>query len=264
MHVFFQELNTHRKTVMIWILSLTVSLILMLLIFPAVMAEKEAYERIVGSLPPALLEAMSIDFENFMSFNGFLGYIYSYILLALCVLAMNLGLSALGKEVSGKTADFLMTRPIARTRLLTEKILAGVTLLFVTNMAITITIWIMNLWLNTEEKNIDVMLLIILSGWIIQLIFYALGIFIGILKKRIRFITSLSLSFVFAFYILAMVSQIVKKVYLYYLSPFRYFDYNSIIQAEGYELNYLLLSLALILMFTAASYITLENKEIHT
>lgn len=263
MNVFLQELRFHRKTVLIWNVSLVLTLILMLFIYPAVMSEKASYEAILASLPPGLLEAFSIDFETFMSFNGFLGYTYTYMLIALGVLAMNLGLSALGKEVSGKTADFLMTRPISRVRLLTEKILAGITLLTLTNLLIGITIWGMTLVLGVKDSDMGVTLLIILGGFIVQIIFYALGIFIGISRKRIRYITSLSLSFVFTFYILAMVSQVVKKKYLFYLTPFRYFDFNRIIIDKGFELKYIAVSAAVIIIAASASYITLKQKEIH-
>lgn len=263
MNVFLQELRFHRKTVLIWNVSLALTLILMLFIYPAVMSEKASYEAILASLPPGLLEAFSINFDTFMSFNGFLGYTYSYMLIALGVLAMNLGLSALGKEVSGKTADFLMTRPISRVRLLTEKILAGITLLTLTNILIGITIWGMTLVLGVKDSDMGVTLLIILGGFIVQIIFYSLGILLGISRKRIRYITSLSLSFVFTFYIVAMVSQVVKKEYLFYFSPFRYFDFNQMIINRGFEMKYIAVSAAITAAALASSYIILKNKEIH-
>lgn len=263
MNVFFQELRFKRKTVLIWNVSLALTLMLMLLIYPAVMSERASYEAILASLPPQLLEAFSIDFVTFMSFNGFLGYLYTYMLIALGVMAMNLGLSALGKEVSGKTADFLMTRPISRVRLLAEKILAGLTLITLTNILMGLTIWVMTLFLGVKDNDMTVTLLIILGGFIIQIIFYSLGILIGISRKRIRFITSLSLSFVFTFYILAMVSQVIKKEYLFYLTPFRYFDFNHIIVNRGFEMKYLGVSAALIVFAVASSFITLTKKEIH-
>ena len=263
MNVFIQELRFHRKTVLIWNVSLVLTLILMLLIYPAVMSEKASYEAILASLPPGLLEAFSIDFETFMSFNGFFGYTYTYILIALGVFAMNLGLSALGKEVSRKTADFLMTRPISRQRLLTEKIMAGITLLILTNIILILTIWGMTLVLGVEDSDMGVTLLIILGGFIVQIIFYVLGILVGISRKRIRYITSLSLSFVFTFYILAMVSQVVKKEYLFYLTPFRYFDFNQIIISKGFELKYIAVAAGVIIISLASSYITLKKKEIH-
>ncbi|WP_312653583.1 ABC transporter permease subunit [Proteiniclasticum sp.] len=263
MNVFFQELRFHRKTVLIWNVSLSLTLILMLFVYPAVMSEKASYEAILASLPPGLLEAFSISFDTFMSFNGFLGYTYTYMLIALGVLAMNLGLSALGKEVSRKTADFLMTRPISREKLLSEKVLAGITLITMTNLILGLCIWAMTLVLGVEDSDMGVTLLIILGGYIVQIIFYALGILVGISRKRIRYITSLSLSFVFSFYILAMVSQVVKKEYLFYLSPFRYFDFNYIILNRGFALKYIAVSAAVTVISLGSSYIILKKKEIH-
>jgi ABC-2 type transport system permease protein len=263
MNVFLQELRFHRKTLLIWNLSLFTSLVLMLLIYPAVMSEGEAYLQILESLPPELLEAFSINFDTFLSFNGFLGYIETYLLLALCVLAMNLGLSALGKEISGKTADFIMTKPITRRRFLTQKILSGLTLLSLTNLFLSSSTVIMSLLLEKEERNLQVLLLILFAGFILQILFFTLGILLGIVRKRIRFITSLSLSFIFIFYILGMVSQIIKNDFLSYFTPFRYFDFNQIILNSSYDLNYLLLSVILILLFTALSYLLIQRKEIH-
>lgn len=263
MNVFLHELRIHKKNLLIWNLSLFTSIVLMLLMYPAMKSEGDAYFKILASLPEELLSAFSINFETFLSFNGFFGYIYTYILLALCVLAMNLGLSALGKEISGKTADFIMTKPLTRKSLLTEKIFAGLTMLTLTNLFLGASTWIMNILVDKEDSNLTALFLILLSGFILQILFYTLGILMGITRKRIRFITSLSLSTVFSFYILGMVSQIVKKEFLYYFSPFRYFDYNSIILESAYELKFLLLSLALIFCFIVLSYILLEKKEIH-
>lgn len=263
MNVFLHELRIHRKAILIWNLSIFTSLVLMLLMYPAMKSEGDAYFKILASLPEELLSAFSINFETFLSFNGFFGYLYTYILLALCVLAMNLGLSALGKEISGKTADFIMTKPLARRSLLTEKIFAGITMLILTNLFLGVSTWVMNVLVDKEDTNLTALFLILLSGFILQILFYTLGILIGIVRKKIRFITSLSLSTVFSFYILAMVSQIVKKEFLSYFTPFRYFDYNSIILDNAYELKFLLLSLASIFCFTVLSYVLLEKKEIH-
>ena len=263
MNVFLHELRVHKKNILIWNLSLFTSLVLMLLMYPAMKSEGDAYFKILASLPDELLSAFSINFETFLSFNGFFGYIYTYLLLALCVLAMNLGLSVLGKEISGKTADFIMTKPLARRSLLTEKIFAGLTMITLTNIFLGASTWIMNIFVDKENQNLSALFLILLSGFILQILFYTLGILIGIVRKRIRYITSLSLSTVFGFYILAMMSQIMKKEFLYYFTPYRYFDYNRIILDRAYELKFLILSLVLILSFTVLSYILLEKKEIH-
>lgn len=263
MNVYVQELRFLRKSTLIWNLSLFLSLVLMLLIYPPMMEEGESFLKVLQSYPPEFLAAFSINFDTFMSFNGFLGYIQLYVLLALCVLAMNLGLSALGKEISGKTADFILTKPITRRRFLTEKILSALTILTLTNLFLGFTTVLMNFLLVKEDRNLKVLLLIYIGGFLIQILFLSLGLFLGILRKRVRFITSLSLSIIFIFYIVSMLSQILKKDFLNYLTPFRYFDFNQIILDSGYEMTYLLLSVVLILFFTALSYLLIQKKEIH-
>lgn len=121
----------------------------------------------------------------------------------------------------------------------------------------------MNFLLVKEDRNLKVLLLMLGGGFLVQILFLSLGLFLGILRKRVRFITSLSLSIVFIFYIVSMLSQILKKDFLDYLTPFRYFDFNQIILDSGYEMTYLLLSVVLILFFTALSYLLIQKKEIH-
>lgn len=263
MNVYLEELRSHGKSLLIWILSLVLSMTLMLLMYPAIMTDKAAYERILLSLPPELLEAFSLNFATLLSFNGFLGYIYGYLLVALGILSMNLGLSAIGKEINGKTADFILTKPMSRTRLLAEKALAGLSMIIITNVVLAVTAWGMNLLLNDGEKNLGIMFLLLLAGFLIQLLFFSLGLFLGVMKRRIRMITSISLGYVFSFYILSMVAQVVRKDYLDYFTPFRYFDFNDIILQGGFQMNFLLLSVFLILVLTASSFLTLEKKEIH-
>ncbi len=264
MNVYLQEIRFHKKSLLIWNISLFTILVMMLLIYPAVMSEGEAYFKILETMPTDLLEAVSIDFDTFLSYNGFFAYFYNYLLIALCVLAMNLGLSALGKEISGKTADFILTKPFTRSSLLTEKILAAFTVLLLTNVFLGATTLLMNLLLTKEDRNLRVLFLIFLAGFILQVLFYTLGVFIGILRKRIRFVISTSLSTVFMFFILSILSQLLKKDFLNYITPFRYFNFNSIIATSGYDPTYLAISLILIALLTALSYIVFKKKEIHT
>lgn len=263
MNVYVQELKFLRKSTLIWNFSLFLSLVLMLLIYPPMMEEGESFLKVLQSYPPEFLAAFSINFDTFLSFNGFFGYIQLYVLLALCVLAMNLGLSALGKEISGKTADFILTKPITRSRFLAQKILSAFTVLLLTNLFLGLTTILMNLLLVRQDRNFKVLLLMLLGGFLVQILFLSFGLFLGILRKRVRFITSLSLSTVFIFYIVSMLSQILKKDFLDYMTPFRYFDFNQIILSGSYEMTYLLLSILLILFFTTLSFLLIQRKEIH-
>lgn len=82
--------------------------------------------------PPAVLAALNLKVEIFFTIYGFFSYFLTFGWLIASVQAMNLGVSIVSKEVAGKTADFLLTKPITRARMLTEKLAAITTLILIT------------------------------------------------------------------------------------------------------------------------------------
>ena len=263
MNIIVQELKNNRRFMMVWTLSLASILVVFMLIYPAMLDQATAYKEILAGVPKEVLEALSINIDLLLSYNGFYGYIYIYLLIALGVMGMILGLGMFSKEITGKTADFLLTKPLTRTKIITDKILAGIWIVFMTNLILTLFGIILKLMLSDNGDGLKAMLLISMSGFFTQMIFFALGVIIGILRKRIRFISSFAMSVVFGFFILSMISQLMEEKALYYLTPFRYFDANTIILKGAYESKYLVLSLILILVFLGLSYVVFKKKDIH-
>jgi len=263
MNIITQELKNNRRFMMVWTFSLASILIVFMLIYPAMLDQASAYKEILAGVPKEVLEALSINIDLLLSYNGFYGYIYIYLMIALGVMGMILGLGMFSKEITGKTADFLLTKPLRRSKIVTNKILAGIWIIFMTNLILALISIIMKLVLSDNGDGLVVMLLISLSGFFMQLIFFAMGLFIGILRKRIRFISSFAMSVVFGFFILSMVSEIIEEDALFYLTPFRYFDSNALILKGAFETKYLALTFIIVLVFLGLSYVVFEKKDIH-
>lgn len=263
MNIFWHELRKNRRAALLWILALCGTLFLFLLMYPAMVEEGDAYLKILEGYPPELLAALSINAKLLLTFEGFLSYVDLYLFLALAVLAMNLGLRLLGKEISGKTADFLLTKPRRRFALFTPKLLSGLSILLVTNLFLLLTATLAEALLKEGPRDLRLLLFLQLAGFLLSLLFYAFGAFLGVLLRKIRFTVSLALSTVFGFFALAMVSQILDKAYLTWFTPFRYFELMPILENRHLDGPYLLLSLLLTVFFTGAAYALLERREIH-
>ena len=263
MNIIVQELKNSKRFMIVWTFSLASILVVFMLIYPAMLDQASAYKEILAGVPKEVLEALSINIDLLLSYNGFYGYIYIYLMIVLGVMGMILGLAMFSKEITGKTADFLLTKPLTRTKIITNKIIAGIWIILMTNIILILIGISLKLILSDNGEELKAMLLISLSGLITQLIFFSLGLFIGILRKRIRFISSFAMSVVFGFFILSMVSQIMEEKALFYLTPFRYFDANTLILKGAYESKYLLLSFIIILVFLSLSYVVFKKKDIH-
>ena len=66
--------------------------------------------------PEPVRKALGLSVDSISSILGFYSYIFLYITLCGAIQAMNLGTSIISKEVSEKTADFLLTKPVTRHR----------------------------------------------------------------------------------------------------------------------------------------------------
>lgn len=261
MTLFRHTLKSEKKSFLIWSASLMTALALFLFMYPSILKEKEAYEKILEVYPKEVLDAFFIELDTLLSFHGYLGYVYGYILLALGIYSMRLGLSAIGKEVSSATSEFLFTKPVNRNRVLLEKGMAAMLLMLALTVLLLTTALSMEA-LYTVNSTPVVTILIIFSGFFLQVLFYSIGLLFGIMKRKLRFYTSTAIGAVSSFYIVSMISQVLNKDYLRYISPFRYFNVSEIIRHKNYEVRFLLLSLALTCIFLVASTMALAKKPL--
>ena len=100
------------------------------------------------------------------------------------------------------------------------------------------------------------------SAFFLQLLFYSLGLLVGIMKRKVRFFSSSAIGVVSSFYILSMISQVLQKDYLRFFAPFRYFDVSEIMRSSSYDTKFLLLSLFLTSLLLLLSYTALERKAL--
>ncbi|SFO06940.1 ABC transporter permease subunit [Proteiniclasticum ruminis] len=261
MPLFRWTLKTEKKALILWAVSLTITLLLFLFMYPSILKEKEAYEKILAVYPKEVLEAFAIELDTLLSFHGYLGYVYGYILLALGIYSMRLGLTTIGKEISRNTSEFLFTKPVKRSRVLLEKGLAAFLLMLFLTLSLLLAALFME-YLYAEKKEPGITFLIVFSAFFLQMLFYSLGLLMGILKRKVRFFSSSAIGVVSAFYILSMVSQVLQKDYLRYAAPFRYFDVSEIMRSGTYDRVFLLFSLLLTTLLLLFSFTALKRKAL--
>ena len=116
--------------------------------------------------------------------------------------------------------------------------------------------------LYAEERNPGITFLIVFSAFFLQMLFYSLGLLMGIMKRKVRFFSTSAIGVVSSFYILSMVSQVLQKDYLRFAAPFRYFDVSEIMRSSSYDIELLLLSLGLTSLLLLLSFAALKRKAL--
>jgi ABC-2 type transport system permease protein len=263
MNMYLYELKAYRKSTIIWTLSLVVLIVFFLSLFPSISKDAEAFKKLIEGYPEPVRKAIGLNVDNVFSILGFYSYSFLYITLCGAIQAMNLGVSIFSKEVREKTADFLFTKPVTRTNIMTAKLLAALTSLAITNVVYLAATSIMVSQVKTENYSIKTFFMISITLFFIQMIFLALGMIMSVMIRKIKSVLTVSLSTVFPLFIVGMLSSTADDIALRYFSPFKYFDTAYIIKNSSYEVSYFIVGISLVIVSIAASYFIYTKKDIH-
>ncbi|WP_045514737.1 ABC transporter permease subunit [Neobacillus niacini] len=264
MNILLHELKAYRKSTIIWTISLIMVVALFMSFYPSFTKDTEEFRKLLEGYPAALREAFGINLDNFFSILGFYCYGLSFVTLCGAIQAMNLGTSIVSKEVREKTADFLLTKPVTRTTVLTNKLLAALISIILTNIVYLAAATLLAYQVATEDFNVSIFILLSLTVLFVQLIFLALGIIISVIVQKIKSVLTVSLATVFAFYFLGMFSSTSGEEAKRYLSPFKYFDTAYIIEKSSYEASFLIIGGIVMILAVGASYFIYAKKDIHS
>lgn len=264
MNMFMHELKANRKSTIIWSLSLMMLAILYLSFYPSFVKDAEQFTKIMEGYPEAIRTALGVNNANFFSLLGFYCFPLAFITLCGAIQAMNLGTSIVNKEVREKTADFLLTKPVARKQVITSKLLAAFVSIVITDILYFIAASFMAFQVKTDDFSFKLFFMLSLTLFFIQLIFLAIGFIISVIFQKVRSVLTVSLSTVFAFYFLGMLSDTSSEEVKRFISPFKYFDTGYIMKHSSFEANYLIAGGMIILVSIILSYFIYAKKDVHS
>lgn len=262
MNMYLHELKISRKSTIIWTVSLIGIVILFMNLFPAFSADAGVMEKILENFPEEFKKAFGISDFDLSTFLGFFSYVFSFVLLSGAIQAMNIGTGILSAEVREKTADFLLVKPVTRTKIITSKLLAAVTNIVITNVFVLIVAFVSAEIVLSEVYDKKTFFMIILTMFFVQIIFISLGFFISVVTKKIKSVLPISLGVVFGFYILDMFGSVIGQEKMQYITPFKYFDLAHIIENGSYEAKFIILSIVLVALAIGGSYRLYSKKDI--
>lgn len=263
MNIYLHELRALRKSILIWSASLSFVVVFYMALYPAFSKDTKLVAAVMSKLPQSVMDMMGFSKETFTTMLGFYTLTLTYIILCGAVQAMNTGMGILAKEFSGKTADFLLTKPVSRAVVLTGKLLAALTALALTSLAVLAVAAVMATSISAQAFNYGLFFKLSLPLFFVQVIFAAMGFFIAALAPKIKAVLPLSLSTVFLFFIIGLIQSALKVQNLRFLTPFKYFELDYILTHGSYEGAFMALSIGIVAVFIAVSYFVFVNKDIH-
>ena len=107
-------------------------------IFSGFASEAEDLNEILAEFPEEFLIAFGMNGIDMSTVLGFFGIALLFCQMCVAIQAANYGFALVSVEERDLTADFLLSKPVGRSRILTSKLLAALTSLAITN----IVVWI--------------------------------------------------------------------------------------------------------------------------
>ena len=260
MTVFKHELRQGRSALIIWTAAISFMLGVCIVIYPEMstqMGDISAMFADMGSFS----QAFGMDRINFGEFLGFFGVECGNVLgLGGAFFAALLGISALAKEEKEHTAEFLLTHPVSRTRIITEKLCAVIVQIVILNLAV-IAVTALSVLIIGEEADIKTLALLFLSFFLMQLEVAAITFGISAFLRRGSLGIGLGLAAVF--YFMNIVANLIDETkFLKYITPFGYTESADIIADGALNGGYLAVGMVLAALGIILAFWKYGKKDI--
>ncbi len=261
MNVYRREIKVSLRSLIFWALGVLFFIVASATKYSA-MADDPAALGIFTQLPLGLQAMFGVGHLDYTKASGFYGMIYPYLLLMAAIHASMLGAVILSKEERDKTSEFLYVKPVARTHILTAKLLAALTM--VTLFCLLIGVYSVGM-VRAFGENADAEVARLIVGlYLLQLVFLAVGFTAAAVIKRPKAATGIATGFMLGTYILSVAIDINGNIdWAKVFTPFSYFDAKRIIgSGEGLNLWYILLCVALAVGLTAWAYLRFPKRDL--
>lgn len=260
MTVFVYEVKRGLKPLLIWAIVIAGMMLLTMIMFPQMKNDINQVNNIFSDMG-GFTKAFGLDKLNFATAIGFYGTESGQMmLLGGSFYAAILGIAVIAKEESGHTAEFLLSHPISRKRVMTEKYLAMFVLIMVLNIICILT-GIASFKMISETIPWKEFLLLHLGMLIMQI--EVMSICFGISAFLRTSFVGIGIGLAVVLYFMNIIANISEKAeFLSYITPFGYCDPAYIIPEGMLESGKIGIGIAVSILFMAAGFVKYLKKDI--
>jgi ABC-2 type transport system permease protein len=264
--LFFKELKRGLSGFLIGTAIVVFYQIMTLSIKSTMGAQMDQMLGIFETMPDYFMKALNFDVDTWKSVLGFYStYFVFYIPLIAGGFSIAWGLKILSKEEYHKTAEFLLTRPISRSQVLSSKLAVLIIFILGVNFLSYVAGLVGCTIVSDVPFNVATLTILHLYGLAACLFFGALGLFISVLIKRGRASVGIGIGIVAGSYLFDMILKVYGKAdYLLYLTPFKYINLNVTNPVYPLEAWRLLIPLGASLVLIICTYLIYRRKDIYT
>lgn len=260
MTIIRHELKQGRISFAIWTLSISFLLVICVCLFPEMKGEMDGISDVFASMG-SFTAAFGMDRLNFGTLIDFYTIECGNVLgLGGAFYAALTAISSLAKEEKDHTAEFLLTHPIKRSRIINEKLIAILLQIMALN-TIVLGLSLLSITIIGEEIPWKELLLIHLAYFLVQLELACICFGISAFIRRGSLGIGLGIAIIM--YFLNLIANITERVeFLKYVTPFGFAEGADIVTNKSLDLKLISIGMAVSVISVGISYWKYTKKDI--
>lgn len=266
-NLFLKEAKRNAMTLVLWAVVICFLIILTMSFYRTFIENQSQVIGMMNLIPKSILEMRG--FANINELLTILGFYTAnntvYMMLLGSIYAIILSSNILLKEEYNKTAEYLLSRPVTRSEVFLTKLAVIIMNIILLNLIADLAGYISLEIFKTGDYNFHSYLVLVLYTFLLNLLFGSLGLFISVLVKRSKPITSFSIALVMIFYFIFSISKITPSGEKFgYISPFKFVNSNIAETAYGIKFWHALYFIGIPLILFIISHYRYQRKDIYT
>lgn len=254
------ELRQGKLSLIIWTLSIGFLMAVCIFLFPEMKSQMKDVNKIFASMG-SFTAAFGMDRLNFGTLTGFYSVECGNILgLGGAFFATLTSGSILAKEEKDRTAEFLLTHPVSRFRVVTEKLFAVLIQLVLMNGFILL-LSLGSIAMTGEEIPFKEILLLHLAYFLLQIELASISFGVSAFLRKGSAGACLGLAS--GMYFLNLIANITEQAeFLRYLTPFSYCEGADMIEKGCLNRSYLIPGVVYAVLGIGSAYLKYCKKDI--
>lgn len=263
MNIFIREMKAHRKSLILWCIGMLFMIVSGMSKYSYYVESGQSITELISNIPKTLRAILGFGDFDVTKASGFYGMLFLYLLVMATIHSSMLGANMISKEERDKTTEFLMVKPVSRTRIITSKLLAALANVLILNIVtLVLSIVIVGKYSGGEAVTGDIQILMV-GMFILQMLFLFIGTGIASISKNPKIAASIATTVLLVAFILSIVVDMNSKLEgLKYITPFKYFEAQNVMYGGGLDPVFVILSFVLIIALVGVTYISYTKRDL--
>ncbi|MCI5668352.1 MAG: ABC transporter permease [Oscillospiraceae bacterium] len=260
MTIYIKELKQSCRSLCIWTASIAFMMLVCILLFPEMKSEMDSVSDLFANMG-GFTAAFGMDKLSFGEIMGFYGIECGNVLgIGGGFFAALAGISVLANEEKERTAEFLLTHPVSRFSVVSQKLLSVLTQVVVLNVVV-VGVSLISAAAIGEEFEMKEFILLHIAYLIMQLEISCICFGISAFIRRGSI--GIGLGLALALYFLNIVCNISEQAeFLRYITPYAYADASSIISESKLDFGLIAVGAAVAVIGAAVGFFRYLKKDI--